>query len=92
MANTENRADAGTASQQRDIQQRQDQADERAKQEQAGGQPGQRQGPVQTTDHAYPGTMPSQHLAKPGLEAQMQLKPEFLAPDYAGSGKLAGMV
>ena len=92
MANTENKADAGTASQQREIQQRQDQADERAKQKKAGSQSGQRQGPVQTTEHEYPGTMPSQHLAKPGLEAQMQLKPEFLAPDYAGSGKLAGMV
>ena len=48
---------------------------------------------MQTTDHDYPGTpLPSQHLAKPGLEAQMELQPEFLAPDYQGSGKLAGMV
>jgi hypothetical protein len=34
---------------------------------------------------------PAQHLDKPGLEADMQQKPEFLAPDYCGSGKLAGM-
>jgi NAD(P)-dependent dehydrogenase (short-subunit alcohol dehydrogenase family) len=95
MANSENRADSGTANEQREIQQTQDQTDGRAKQDQAkeqgASQSGERQGPVQTTDHEYPGTMPSQHLAKPGLEAQMQLKPEFMAPDYAGSGKLAGM-
>nr|WP_315400560.1 SDR family oxidoreductase [uncultured Duganella sp.] len=91
MANSENRADAGAASEQREIQQRQDQADARANNEKSGSQSGARQGPVQTTAHEYPGTMPSQHLEKPGLEAQMQLKPEFLAPDYAGSGKLAGM-
>jgi len=89
MPNSENRADADTASQQREIQQRQDQADQQQKS--SGSQSGERQGPVQTTDHEYPGTMPSQHLENPGLEAQMQLKPEFLAPDYAGSGKLAGM-
>jgi NAD(P)-dependent dehydrogenase (short-subunit alcohol dehydrogenase family) len=34
---------------------------------------------------------PAQHLDKPGLEADMQQKPEFLAPDYYGSGKLEGM-
>ena len=36
--------------------------------------------------------MPAQHLEKPGLEADMQLKPQFYAPDYRGSGKLKGMV
>jgi NAD(P)-dependent dehydrogenase (short-subunit alcohol dehydrogenase family) len=82
-----NSSSAGAANQQRDIQQRQDQADQHAS------QPGARQGPVQTTEHDYPGTpLPAQHLAKPGLEAQMELQPEFLAPDYQGSGKLAGMV
>ncbi|OEZ98550.1 SDR family oxidoreductase [Duganella sp. HH101] len=83
--------DAG--SMQREIQQRQDQADERSKQEPRASQIGGRQGPVQTTQHDYPGTpLPAQHLEKPGLEADMQLKPEFLAPDYRGSGKLADMV
>lgn len=82
----------GTASQQREIQQRQDQADQQKKQRSGGSQSGERQGPVQTTDHDYPGTpLPAQHLAKPGLEAQMELQPEFMAPDYQGSGKLAGM-
>ncbi|MBB5609905.1 MULTISPECIES: SDR family oxidoreductase [unclassified Janthinobacterium] len=48
---------------------------------------------VQTSARSQPGApLPAQHLAKPGSEAQMQLKPRFLAPDYSGSGKLAGMV
>lgn len=36
--------------------------------------------------------LPAQHLSKPGLEAQMQLKPQYQAPQYRGSGKLEGMV
>ncbi|MFC0254068.1 SDR family oxidoreductase [Massilia consociata] len=35
--------------------------------------------------------MPQQHLAKPGIEAQMELKPKFMAEHYKGSGKLEGM-
>ncbi|MGA0571271.1 SDR family oxidoreductase [Variovorax sp. VNK109] len=34
--------------------------------------------------------LPRQHLIKPGLEADMELKPKFAAPDYRGSGKLQG--
>jgi NAD(P)-dependent dehydrogenase (short-subunit alcohol dehydrogenase family) len=90
MPNSKNQSDAGAM--QREIQQRQDQSDQRARQEPRASQLGERQGPVQTTQHDYPGTpLPEQHLEKPGIEAQMQLKPEFLAPDYCGSGKLAGM-
>jgi NAD(P)-dependent dehydrogenase (short-subunit alcohol dehydrogenase family) len=49
--------------------------------------------PVQTGQRGQPAPpLPAQHLDKPGSEAQMQLKPRFLAPDYCGSGKLAGMV
>jgi len=48
---------------------------------------------VQTSARKQPGTpLPAQQLDKPGHESQMQLKPRFLAPDYSGSGKLAGMV
>ena len=36
--------------------------------------------------------MPAQHMEKPGVEADMALKPRFHAPDYRGSGKLEGMV
>jgi NAD(P)-dependent dehydrogenase (short-subunit alcohol dehydrogenase family) len=32
------------------------------------------------------------HHEKPGIEAQMQIKPRFDAPDYKGSGKLEGKV
>ncbi|QKY09887.1 SDR family oxidoreductase [Janthinobacterium lividum] len=49
--------------------------------------------PLQTGHRNQPTPpLPAQHLDKPGLEAQMALKPRFLAPDYCGSGKLAGMV
>jgi NAD(P)-dependent dehydrogenase (short-subunit alcohol dehydrogenase family) len=49
--------------------------------------------PVQTGHRSQPTPpLPAQHLDKPGIEAQMVLKPRFLAPDYCGSGKLAGMV
>lgn len=48
---------------------------------------------VQTGARSYPGLpLPSQHLDKPGMEADMTLKPQFMAPDYRGSGKLDGMV
>jgi NAD(P)-dependent dehydrogenase (short-subunit alcohol dehydrogenase family) len=51
-----------------------------------------REEPVQTGARDYPaGPLPPQQLDKPGLEAEMQLKPQFLAPDYCGSGKLAGL-
>ncbi|MDC8011048.1 SDR family oxidoreductase [Tahibacter soli] len=34
--------------------------------------------------------LPEQHLAKPGREADLDPPPRFLAPQYAGSGKLDG--
>lgn len=89
MTQSENKAEQGSASLQREIQQRQDQVDQQGARASS---PGQDKQPVQTSDHHYPGTpLPAQHLEKPGLEAEMQQKPEFLAPDYCGSGKLAGM-
>jgi NAD(P)-dependent dehydrogenase (short-subunit alcohol dehydrogenase family) len=33
---------------------------------------------------------PAQHQAKTGSEARLRLAPQFLAPDYRGSGKLEG--
>lgn len=36
--------------------------------------------------------LPAQHLEKPGHEADLQLKPRFLAPAYEGSNKLRGKV
>jgi NAD(P)-dependent dehydrogenase (short-subunit alcohol dehydrogenase family) len=51
-----------------------------------------KKGAVQTGLRSYPEEMPPQHLEKPGLEADMQVKPQFEALDYRGSGKLKGMV
>ncbi|MGO4377545.1 SDR family oxidoreductase [Pseudoduganella sp. RAF53_2] len=83
MAQSENKADAG--SMQREIQQQQDQRD-------SGQPPKENKQPAQTGTHDFPGTpLPDQHLAKPGLEHEMELKPQFMAPDYCGSGKLHGM-
>jgi len=48
--------------------------------------------PVQAGTRKQPqNPMPRQHLTKPGNEHALELEPRFLAPDYAGSGKLAGM-
>ena len=47
---------------------------------------------VQAGTRRQPVRMPAQHLAKPGLESELQLAPRFEAPAYRGSGKLKGMV
>ncbi|MFI4926196.1 MAG: SDR family oxidoreductase [Burkholderiales bacterium] len=73
-----------TAEKQREIQREQDRKEPRE-----GG--GQAKGPPQTSKRPYPSNFPSQHLQKPGQEADMELKPQFMAPDYQGSGKLEGM-
>ncbi len=48
--------------------------------------------PVQTSRRRYPADLPAQHLEKPGLEADLELAPRYLAPDYKGSEKLKDMV
>jgi len=49
--------------------------------------------PPQTGAREYPvPPLPKQHLEKPGLEADMELKPMWDAPFYKGSGKLEGRV
>jgi NAD(P)-dependent dehydrogenase (short-subunit alcohol dehydrogenase family) len=53
-----------------------------------GGEDGQ---PMQAGQRDYPASFPKQHLRKPGLEAELDLKPMYEAPDYKGSGKLEGM-
>jgi NAD(P)-dependent dehydrogenase (short-subunit alcohol dehydrogenase family) len=71
---------------QRQIQQQQDQHDQMRKPS------GDNKEAVQTGHVDQPSPpLPGQHLVKPGIEAEMELKPRFLAPDYCGSGKLAGM-
>ena len=78
-----------TAEKQRALQREQDR-----KEPAQGGSGGKDQvkGAPQTSARKYPDELPAQHLEKPGLEADMQLKPQFHAPDYRGSGKLKGMV
>jgi len=49
--------------------------------------------PMQAGAREYPAPpFPKQHLEKPGLEAELELKPMWDAPYYKGSGKLAGKV
>ena len=93
-----------TAGVQRRLQQAQDQKDEKEQQKKpkqknqgkgqqkdsaAGKASGAPAAPGPGRDEPGP-PMPQQHLAKPGLEADMELKPRFEAPHYKGSGKLQG--
>jgi NAD(P)-dependent dehydrogenase (short-subunit alcohol dehydrogenase family) len=75
-----------TVEKQRAIQREQDRNEK-----QEGGSGGDKDA-VQTGTRDYPQEIPAQRLEKPGVEADMQLKPQFMAPDYRGSGKLTGMV
>lgn len=51
------------------------------------------QGAMQAGARPYPEPpMPRQHLEKPGVEADQDLKPMYEAPFYKGSGKLQGKV
>ncbi len=47
---------------------------------------------VQAGARPQPDDMPAQHIQKPGLESELELKPNFLAPNYKGSGKLENKV
>lgn len=74
---------AETVETQRTIQQEQDEKDKQSD----GGQ-SQDEGAVQAGARPQPTNPPAQHLEKPGREAEMELSPKFMAPDYVGSGKL----
>ncbi|MDQ3058443.1 MAG: SDR family oxidoreductase [Pseudomonadota bacterium] len=79
------------AHKQRTIQQAQDQKDGQKRQASAGGQSQQSKAVQAGPDEQPAPPLPGQHLEKPGMEADMQLKPRFMAPAYKGSGKLDGM-
>jgi NAD(P)-dependent dehydrogenase (short-subunit alcohol dehydrogenase family) len=50
-------------------------------------------GAVQTGARKQPEPpMPAQHLEKPGLEADLEVRPHYDAPHYRGSAKLTGKV
>jgi NAD(P)-dependent dehydrogenase (short-subunit alcohol dehydrogenase family) len=82
--------DSGTdnaGEKQRELQREQDRKDQDTSGAGAGGEKAVQAG---TREQPVP-PLPAQHLPKPGIEAQMELQPKFLAPDYRGSGKLEGM-
>ncbi|CDG83515.1 SDR family oxidoreductase [Janthinobacterium agaricidamnosum] len=86
MSNSENKAESA-GNLQRSMQKRQDGRDRRATAPTTEDKPA-----AQTGKRDYPAPpLPRQQLDHPGAEARMQLKPQFLAPDYCGSGKLAGL-
>ncbi|ARU31290.1 short-chain dehydrogenase [Sulfuriferula sp. AH1] len=88
MSISDNKMTDAVVRQQQNLQKMQDQQDAVAS-----GSEQKKQQAVQTGSHEYPGVpMPAQHLRKPGQEKDMSLKPEFMAPDYRGSGKLEGSV
>ena len=77
---------------QRSIQARQDQRDEAKpasgkKSSKGGASKGEA---AQAGAREHPQELPAQHVAKPGVEADLALRPQYLAPDYRGSGKLDG--
>jgi NAD(P)-dependent dehydrogenase (short-subunit alcohol dehydrogenase family) len=85
--NTRSAANEATADKQRELQREQDRKEPAA----SGSGGGKDKGAPQTSGQKYPEELPAQHLQKPGSEAEMQLKPQFMAPHYKGSGKLEGM-
>jgi NAD(P)-dependent dehydrogenase (short-subunit alcohol dehydrogenase family) len=76
-----------TAQKQRRIQAEQDRRDAAPAQE---GKP-EAKGAPQTSPSRQPQELPAQHIDKPGLEADLELKPRYEAPSYKGSGKLLNM-
>jgi hypothetical protein len=76
-----------TARRQRDIQKEVDRADKAAT-----GIKDKKSRAMQAGARAYPSSFPTQHLRKPGLEAELKPQPMSEAPDYRGSDKLLDMV
>jgi len=63
------------------------------KRKKAGRSNGKAEGATQAGQRKYPEPpQPKQHLAKPGLESELEPRPKFLAPEYRGSGKLEDKV
>jgi NAD(P)-dependent dehydrogenase (short-subunit alcohol dehydrogenase family) len=87
MAKKPQMSQDATVSKQRRIQAEQDKKDQKSK------GAGEKKTPVQAGHRDQPAPpLPKQRLKKPGHESDMDLKPQFMAPDYKGSGKLRDMV
>src|SRR5690349_13875634 len=76
--------DTATLQRQRDIQHEQDRRD-------ADRPPPPPKPPMQAGARPQPEGQARQHQAKPGTESELEPRPRFMAPDYRGSAKLAGM-
>ena len=78
-----------TTRQYRQLQREIDESDRRKKK--SNGQSSKKKA-VQAGTRTQPSNpLPKQHQAKPGLEAELDPRPNYLAPDYRGSGKLQDM-
>jgi len=86
---TDTRTTERAAEHQREIQREQD----RKEQSKSSGSSSTKQGSgaVQAGAREQPEKMPARHVAKPGRESELELKPRFMAPDYKGSEKLQDM-
>ncbi len=82
-------AEDDTLKTQRRIQKQQDERDAR---QGASGKDGEGGGAVQAGAREQPEDLPAQHVEKPGREAELEVAPRFMAPDYQGSGKLQDFV
>lgn len=88
MSDTSFTAEAETAAREEREIQRQIDGESRAFAEKS-----EKTGAMQAGARRYPEPpMPSQHLEKPGVEADLELQPYYDAPFYKGSGKLEGKV
>jgi NAD(P)-dependent dehydrogenase (short-subunit alcohol dehydrogenase family) len=64
-----------------------------AEQQRGGGAKSKQAKPRQAGQRRYAEPpLPKQHQRKPGIEAELEPRPAYEAPDYRGSGKLDGMV
>jgi NAD(P)-dependent dehydrogenase (short-subunit alcohol dehydrogenase family) len=77
-----------TAARQRKVQREIDAADRKKK---SGGSE-TKKSPVQAGSRKQPEKLSRTHLTKPGLEVDLEPRPQYLAPQYQGSGKLQDMV
>lgn len=77
------------AQQQRSLQKAQEQRRSAREKKQSGGD----DSAAQLGTRKYPEPpLPKQHLRKPGMESDLEPRPDYLAPDYRGAGKLEGRV
>lgn len=78
-----------TVRKQRQIQDQQEEKDALEQQQQGGGDDAPKPSTAARDKPVPP--LPEQHQEKPGNEHQLDPQPQFMAPQYKGSGKLAGL-